>query len=136
MGCDIHMFVETKVGGRWTSTGIRLNVLRNYRLFSLLGLEGRNTYDIEPLQKSPHKLPDDVSDAVLSEWLEYEFDHHSPGWLTCEMLDGVDLDEVVVSETWSGLKVMQTRKELLHTIPNFDMIYSKREVRFVFFFDN
>lgn len=136
MGCDIHMFIETRVNGHWESNGKRLGVPRNYRLFSLLGLEGRNTYDIEPLQKSPYKLPDDVSDAVLNEWLEYKLDHHSPGWLTSEMLEGVDLDKVVVDTSWNGVRVTLTRKELLHTIPNFDIIYSKRDVRFVFFFDN
>lgn len=139
MGCDIHMYMETKVNGLWKSNGVRLDVQRNYRLFSLLGLEGRNTYDIEPLQKSPYKLPLDVSSAVLDAWLEYEPDGHSPGWLTCEMLDGVDLDEIIVEGVYDfpvGQKFIETRRSLLDRIPDFDIIYSKRDVRFVFFFDN
>lgn len=112
MGCDIHFYVEERVGGLWKSVDTwkpdehspqRLRVDwdkqfyedRNYALFSILanvrngyGFAGVRTGDGFTTIAPPRGLPDDASQRVKDESDAYGGDGHSHSWLTArEILD-------------------------------------------------
>lgn len=107
MGCDIHLFAETKKNGRWESADAwevdedydpprsvvpyakRFYDDRCYNLFAILadvrngrGFAGCKTGEgFIPISK-PKGLPDDVSENVKSEAQDWEGDGHSHSWHT------------------------------------------------------
>lgn len=108
MGCDIHMYVEKRVNGRWVKLSGFLSSMydkdskyfseerflksdeifscRNYSLFSLLA--GVREYeDNEPII-SPRGVPSDVSPEVEKEISEWGCNGHTHHWYTLnELLD-------------------------------------------------
>ena len=109
MGCDIHMYVERKVGGKWWNADyfvpnpswkpdewgrapipkyhhVKIYGNRNYALFATLA-NVRNYGNTDYISE-PKGLPDDVTEFVKSEWETWEFDGHSCSWLTLrELID-------------------------------------------------
>lgn len=124
MGCDIHLYVERKVDGKWVSAdmwkpdpdtdeeegGPRMIVERadrfykgrNYDLFGMLanvrngrGFAGCVTgTGFEPISM-PKGLPEDVSPEVKAESDCWNGDGHSHSWLTLAELKAYD---------WEGKK--------------------------------
>ncbi|MCI0665666.1 MAG: hypothetical protein L0220_31805 [Acidobacteria bacterium] len=124
MGCDIHIFVEKKVDGKWVSADkwtpypyadeegetrkewVDSDDLiysdRNYDLFGILanvrngwGAAGSDTGDgFKPIAM-PKGLPSDVSTKVKAESDAWGDDSHSHSWITLEELKAYD---------WEGQK--------------------------------
>ena len=109
MGCDIHMYVETRKNDKWNKVGPTWKMEywdglsdepyegRNYRLFGLLanvrngyGFAGCDTGNaITPIDM-PRGLPADVSyqiQKISDNWGE---DGHSHSWFTLKELLDVD----------------------------------------------
>jgi len=118
MGCDIHLFVERKVDGKWISADRwtpneyageegepdvcveyenRFYKGRNYNLFAILasvrngvGFAGWDTGDgFKPIAM-PKGLPSDVSAEVKAESDRWDGDGHSHSWLTLAELKAYD----------------------------------------------
>ena len=111
MGCDIHLYQEQKIDGRWKSADTwsdkydegcvsvayddMIYTGRNYRLFSILanvrnghGFAGCKTSDEFNPISMPRGLPSDVSELVEAESKKWGVDCHSHSWLTLrEILD-------------------------------------------------
>lgn len=113
MGCDIHLFGERRVDGKWESVDewvtedfagyiytsvkrdARLYDGRNYDLFAILA-NVRNGYGFAgvltgtgfiPISE-PRGLPTDVSPEVKANSMDWGGDGHSHSWLTLrELLD-------------------------------------------------
>ena len=100
MGCDIHLYVEKLVGGRWvtadcwTRTQGWLEVPfpkgfyegRRYELFAILA-DVRNDYQAIPID-SPRGLPSDCCVEVKECRTDTGSDGHSDSWFTVqELLD-------------------------------------------------
>ena len=105
MGCDIHMYVERKRGGKWYNcdyfvpsiewkdadgpddskfTRIEMYGGRNYALFATLANVrnyGNTDYICEP-----KGLPEDASEYVASEYESWVGDAHSCSYLTLQNL--------------------------------------------------
>lgn len=107
MGCDIHIWTEKQVDGRWTPaddlTGdeseygrkyAEIYEGRNYALFAMLA-GVRNGYDIVPV-RPPKGLPVDLSPEVEADmWVE-----HTPSWLTLAELKAYDWEQWFEREVW------------------------------------
>lgn len=114
MGCDIHLYQEAKIGGKWTSTdhwhvnaeeglhipyGGHLYDGRNYRLFAVLanvrnghGFAGIKTgVPVAPIDE-PRGLPHDCCPELKKEVDGWGQDGHSHSWLTLEDLDAYAWD--------------------------------------------
>lgn len=100
MGCDIHIYVERKIRGKWcdcdyfvknhssiySSEFIRIETLgdRNYALFATLA-NVRN-YGGADYICEPKGFPDDASEYVKSEYENWLGDAHSCSYLTLKEL--------------------------------------------------
>ena len=100
MGCDIHIYVERKIGNKWydcdyfvpnvnsiyNSDFVRVELFgdRNYSLFATLA-NVRNYGNTEYISE-PKGLPNDVSDYVDSEYDSWFCDAHSASHLTLQEL--------------------------------------------------
>lgn len=101
MGCDIHLFVEKKVNGKWESAdkwskdedgeerGMELRTVdyddkfyrgRNYELFAILA-DVRNDSEIVPIKK-PRGVPKNISPEVKDEINKWKGDGHSHSYFT------------------------------------------------------
>lgn len=133
MGCDIHLYVEKKVKGKWVKqSGFVSDYYdpkseyfgkeefkstdtpwsgRNYRLFSVLadvrngrGFAGIDTGNaIEPISK-PKGLPVDVSPEVRSVSEDWGCDGHSHSYLTLSELKGYAWDKKMVNRGYVSLE--------------------------------
>jgi hypothetical protein len=117
MGCDIHMYVERKVGGVWQQVSEEEGVRhpywqesmneeskkhferkcwdpgRNYALFGLLA--GIRSTIFSPFIM-PRGIPEDLSEGVAAIWKEWDGDGHTPSFLTLpELLSFQDTIEDV-----------------------------------------
>jgi hypothetical protein len=111
MGCDIHMYMEKKVGGIWASADPMVTLFdwdekpyrgvpsqhsvyqggRNYILFSVLA-GVRSHYTVE--QKFEVKgFPKDASPNVRAIYERWGSDAHTPSYLTLKDLKSVDWDK-------------------------------------------
>jgi hypothetical protein len=111
MGCDIHLYVENRTGGKWVSVDLWSNQYseatpsvayddmlyheRNYSLFSILA-NVRNGYGFAGVPTgqgfvpiaAPRGLPQDVSAEVAAVSESWGADGHSHSYLTVrEILD-------------------------------------------------
>jgi hypothetical protein len=94
MGCDIHMYIETRVGdGEWQADQHHQHIIdddgdhyipavnatgRNYQLFAdLANVRGEGMFGLEPLG-----LPDDVSDIVNKASDDWDVDGHSHSYIS------------------------------------------------------
>ena len=57
MGCDLHLFIEYKIGNIWCNIGHEFNMPRNYWMFGLLA----DVRNINNLNRHPKGLPDKIS---------------------------------------------------------------------------
>lgn len=97
MGCDIHIYAEKRVGGKWQKATDDIDRGRNYDLFAMLanvrngtGFAGCDTGDgFKPIAM-PKGLPADVSRAVKKESDGWGVDGHSHSWLTVAELLAYD----------------------------------------------
>lgn len=81
MGCDIHAFLEIKLGKEWHNYG-EIRIKRDYQLFSkMVNIIGRGSQ--EPIAKR-RGLPSDCSKVV--EFLLNEEAAHTISWLSKEEL--------------------------------------------------
>lgn len=120
MGCDIHMFVESKSkdGKYWFKAGKEFkdsyfdpkkpmsdyNEIttdepyqgRNYSLFALLA-DVRNDHDLTPLSE-PKGLPKDVSEEIKEKAEEWGGDGHSHSYFTLQELLDIDWDFTVIPQ--------------------------------------
>lgn len=88
MGCDIHLYTERLVNGKWQSidlydsSGDIVSAYngRNYSLFSILA-GVRASVENDPID-SPRGLPDDVSDTVKAEFDKWVGGAHTPSHFT------------------------------------------------------
>lgn len=111
MGCDIHLFIEKRVDGKWEPVkggnpyfGIWADEpkesyngwfynSRNYSLFAVLA-GVRNNYDIKPIAE-PKGLPTDISDIVKTDSDRWDCDGHSHSWLTLKELLDYDINKTI-----------------------------------------
>ena len=129
MGCDIHIFAETKLRDYWTYTDkfwentyynkdsrpCAWNTQltdepydgRNYDLFALLanvrngrGFAGCDTGDtIIPIAK-PKGLPSDVSEEIQEKSDRWDTDGHSHSYLTLSELTNAQVQRIKISRGW------------------------------------
>lgn len=82
MGCDIHLFVERKVGNVWKKVADKEKKFyqpRNYALFGLLAdVRNHNMPTIKP----PQGIPEDVSKGIAKQWNKDKRDCHTPTFYT------------------------------------------------------
>lgn len=120
MGCDIHLFVEKKVGDKWESCdsweksefgGVwvpftkRFYADRNYDLFGILanvrngyGFAGCDTGEgFEPISQ-PRGIPDDASKEVSRKI--YGGGLHSHSWLTLREIMDYDWTKITMKRGW------------------------------------
>lgn len=83
MGCDIHLFVERKIGNNWRMVVDKFDQPRNYSLFGLLA-DVRN-HNI-PTIKPPAGIPKDVSKGIAKQWDMDKQDGHTPSFYTLSEL--------------------------------------------------
>ena len=74
MGCDIHGWVETKVGDKWVAVKELKDLDRNYERFGKLA----GVRDDGP---APRGLPPDISDTTRLHVEGWGEDGHSHSWL-------------------------------------------------------
>lgn len=134
MGCDIHLHIEIKLGGRWEHLG-HPNVGRNYELFAVMaGVRG----DEKPIAP-PRGLPSDASVVTKFDFANWESDAHTPSYLNAE--------EIARLEDWLHERKIDMEWELLHcylfgnSFGGFHKYPTERsnvveDLRFVFWFDN
>lgn len=100
MGCDIHLYIEKKIGGKWIpAQGFvqtdedRIDVPyhdrfndRDYELFGFLaGVRSPENQHFEP-----KGFPKDASKEVRTRFEVWGCDAHTPSYLTLEELKAVD----------------------------------------------
>jgi len=123
MGCDIHLHVERRdEEGKWVFEDVREYPPeiayaswdkdkrwprwyhgRNYACFAILanvrngyGFAGVPTGEGYKHMADPRGLPDDVSEAVQTESIEWGMDGHSHSWFTLAELQAYDMNQGTV----------------------------------------
>ena len=136
MGCDIHIYVEKKVNGKWECIddlkkdedgffeikGEEIYHGRNYILFALLA-NVRNYSGVEPISE-PKGLPVDLSDQVKEISDIWIGNSHSHSYLTLQELLNYDFETMIpdigyiLNETWE--KFQETLK---NGSPDYSLLY-------------
>jgi hypothetical protein len=81
MGCDIHLHVEVKVGGKWLHYNSP-TINRDYGLFTkMAGVRVRGDETTRPISQ-PRGLPPDVSDSTAWVAKYWGTDAHSHSYLS------------------------------------------------------
>jgi hypothetical protein len=118
MGCDIHLYVERKIDGKWVTAdkwtpdpyaeeGEESRLIvdddncfysdRNYDLFAILA-DVRNLRNagtgFNPIS-TPKGLPADISPEVKGESDKWDCDGHSHSWLTLAEIKAYDWNQVI-----------------------------------------
>lgn len=147
MGCDIHLYVEQFVKGKWRSIDRwyydkdskrwaiywtdRFYRGRNYILFSILANVRNKDNDIDVLA-FPKGVPPDVSPRVKSEIKWNEADGHSHSYFTLKELEQFDWEKEVNGHTYSQW-VGSYFNNMITQLKERD---EPQNIRLVFFFDN
>lgn len=118
MGCDIHMYTERRVNGKWVhadpsvrsfseSNESRINIHvpyqhqiykgRNYLLFGVLA--GVRTSECQKFE--PKGFPEDASLIVREMYDQYGSDAHTPSYLTLKELESIDWNKECVPQTYN-----------------------------------
>lgn len=143
MGCDIHMFKEKLVDGKWVSADEWVSYdygddekgmdvpfqkrfhERNYDLFSILA--GVRTRNATGLEQTPRGLPFDASPEVAADFKRWDGDAHSASFMYVHELKSLNklLSEKMMPI--SGMKA-QTELDALNASiasgsPNWDLLY-------------
>ena len=142
MGCDIHLFVEVKVGNGWEMLIAEPDIDRYYPLFAKMG-NVRNSQGIEPLSdcRGMPENPSKLFEIAYNDGYE-----HSLSWLSS--------DEVKTLSDWVTPDMMQPRnmvffglESLIHcylfgnsfgSFKKYPDSYPKeiQDFRFIFWFDS
>jgi hypothetical protein len=145
MGCDIHVYVEVKVKGKWVLINAPY-IRRNYDLFAKMA-NVRNYENIKPISE-PKGLPENISDGTKLYLDIWEDDAHSASWLSPKEMGGLQdwLDEM---EPKTDYSINHTRnhyeKEFGYLFGNSIDGFIKypqdqpewlQDVRVIFWFDN
>lgn len=110
MGCDIHIFYEKNVDGKWVAAedvqpireedlgypfGIEYIYPFDWRCYSMFSwlCEGVRDYCGTPSISRPRGLPNEASDEVVKEAKEMEHDRHSESWLQVDELINYEFKE-------------------------------------------
>lgn len=146
MGCDIHLFSENLIDGKWVSntTSIlieeegedpytelpQINCPRNYWLFGLLSKGVRTEWE---WSFEPKPLPEDLSLEVQEDINTWSDDGHSHNWLTLRELKE-KATELLLVDSHDAKELLGYLMELIASIPN--KTEDPDATRIVFFFDN
>ena len=95
MGCDIHVCAERRDGDRWVHVPMEAEPFsnRNYRVFGFLA-NVRN-YSVVPPIAMPRGFPEDASEDARKDYTHWDWDAHTPSWLTVEELTNYDYDQTI-----------------------------------------
>lgn len=143
MGCDIHMFKEKLVDGKWVTAdewsaydygddekGMEVPFQkrfteRNYDLFSILA--SVRTRNATGLEQAPRGLPFDVSPEVAADFERWVGDAHSESFMYLHELKSLNK---LLSEKMMPISGMKAQKELdalnasiASGSPNWDLLY-------------
>ena len=123
MGCDIHLYVEKRIDGKWiaqgnferdedgyTQDGDNYYDGRNYDLFAILadvrngrGFAGVKTGDgFNPIA-APKGLPEDVSDEIKGISDSWDIDGHSHSFFTVRELLDYDWTQETGKQGWLNM---------------------------------
>jgi len=86
MGCDIHGYIEIKIGNTWVAYK-EIDIWRDYELFSIMA-DVRNYNDTKPISK-PRGLPLDVSALSKASSDAWDEDGHSHSWISCKEMEDI-----------------------------------------------
>lgn len=135
MGCDIHLYVEKQINGKWTSIDewhpddwdperqivpfdLRYYNGRNYDLFGILanvrngiGFGGIDTGDGFIPITQPRGLPDNCSSEVATESAEWGSDGHSHSYLTLAELIAYNWEQTTKRRGWVNATQYTDRDE-------------------------
>jgi len=127
MGCDIHLYKEKKVGGKWVaadkwekdSEGYvevpwkERFTTRNYQLFGMLskGVREDNDYAFEP-----RGLPFNLSEEVLKAAQLWDGDGHNHSYLYLHELEDMQVHLENTTVTVKGMKSKDELKSLYTSI--------------------
>lgn len=153
MGCDIHTFVERKVGDAYEYIdGIEPFDWRDYGMYGFLA-GVRNYSDITPIAEQ-RGVPSDASKEVKAQVFNWSSDGHSHSWLSLKELDEFDYDQPMedrrvtrqlAHNLWSGAQTSEAGGGEMTTYRDFlgegffdDLAKLHRlgAERVIFFFDN
>lgn len=148
MGCDIHLYSETKKNGQWVADAaasfsrtqeygedyedIHLDSPyheRNYRLFGLLA-EVRWPCTQSFAQRD---MPEDASQQVAELYISWGSDAHSASYLTVEELQAKAM-ELLIDPSEDALHLRGDLDRLLGVLPV--TTPEAKDRRIVFWFDN
>ena len=125
MGCDIHGWVERKVGDKWVGID-KFNTYareRNYKRFGALA-------NVRTDGPEPKGLPLDISDSANYDAEQWGVDGHSHSWLPLTEAAKVFCDTqylpTATEPYWSKYPISHF----------FDVEDHEEEYRIVFWFDN
>lgn len=163
MGCDIHMYVEYRLDGKWVSGDLfeinpyypkygpeyRLVELYGYRDYALFGILAGVREPEMPRIADPRGLPRDCNDLIKKEYEHWELDAHSCSWVTLqELIDtqkettGI-LDSVGLNNLTDKLKERANELNIIYDFLWTGNKCSRQEaykksagIRIVFWFDN
>ena len=139
MGCDIHLYTEIKIKGRWHAHN-HPDVNRNYDLFAkMAGVRSRD--EIKPIVQ-PRGFPKNASFIARLDYKHWGRDAHSASYLNQKEIK--ILAEWCERQPW-GKELFWFEHEFGYLFGN--TIYNLRkykedypkgieDVRFVFWFDN
>lgn len=150
MGCDIHLYVETREGDVWVCADNLVNRYgedwlsaddpfyhtRNYGMFAILA-DVRNSWGINPIADQ-RGVPDDLSDGLRPLFAQWELDAHSYTWLTFSDLLNFDWTQEITTGGYAGTPYHEIAgREWLATMMRLSRLNkSPDDIRIVFFFDN
>jgi len=153
MGCDIHLYSETKKDGQWVADllhtlrtptleeledGERAEINksyrgRNYGLFGLL-TNGEVRYELGFGLPYHETIPEDTSSVIKDMYTAWDCDAHSPNYLTVKQLKAKALEMLVIPDP-EALELLPSLTSLINGLPE-STNPDPEEQRIVFWFDN
>lgn len=135
MGCDIHVYIEVKINGKWHLYN-QLDLSRNYHIFGYLAgvrSEEKPHYDVKG-------LPYDISIMVGYENKRWGSDGHTHSWLNqTELTEFVDYyEEHYKDSDYHRRYAMGYLYGNTYNLKEYPEDYPEwvQDVRMVFWFDN
>lgn len=135
MGCDIHLYVEQRVGDHWEQIDRPADYdlgWRDYRQFAVLADVRNGSHGtVTPSAFARRGLPEDGTMSTREQSDYWDSDGHSHTWMTLSELYSVDWDEYHQQPGYE--------KDGLPYLPRWARRHWPEptdDVRFVFWFDN
>lgn len=153
MGCDIHLYSETKKDSKWVpdllhtlttptpeelEDGDRPQIDqsyrgRNYALFGLL-TNGEVRHDVGFGFPFHQDIPEDTSEVIAADYKAWDSYAHSPNYLTVKQLKEKAMELLVISDP-EAREYLPMLTRLIDGLPKTDNP-DPEEQRIVFWFDN